>query len=647
MTTDPTARHSGSGTHPPGRVGTARIGVGRSGLLAAMLICTVPTATVLTGSVPAVATPAGCEDAPFAATATADLVKLTVLDLRRLGVQQTPLTDVQIAQARSSMSSTELIKAQSTARYASAELLGLHVPAGALDQVTAAQAAPPDHRSAQVVKPHAFDLGVLSAGTGMESAYARWQEGQGCGRATGTVSKASSSVLDATILPARSTLGVPAVASQNGLPDGSLAALPSNAAAQTSNEVLPMPNHGFGVGSTAGIGAAELVLFRGSKQEIRVRVLHPPTLRAVAGGSKERSSVRYDAPILEIVTPGGRTVRLDSPDEHYQLDLPASPDSLPSTSQPSTSLPSTSRLGGPASSGDAPVAAPDAAPDGATAASPVGPDAGAAQAGTAGTGSSPAHDPGPASTATGEVHRNGPPPGTTPSGTAAASSDAASSDAASSDAASSDAASTDAASSGAPAAESTPSDGTPSDDPTSTGAIARLLAGLAGQQTDPTPDSGTPGAAGAGATPDSREHLTAAKRPARAAGSRLAVRLSLGHLDSTITDRSVQAEATSLRLQVYAKGGYGQAATVADLGVGVLRAAASAPPQAVPPVQSNPGGQSPGGALPITGYNVTNVAGAGLLLLVLGRFLVLLGRRRLGTVGHYAESGWVAAHRRG
>jgi hypothetical protein len=113
------------------------------------------------------------------------------------------------------------------------------------------------------------------------------------------------------------------------------------------------------------------------------------------------------------------------------------------------------------------------------------------------------------------------------------------------------------------------------------------------------------------------------------------LRLSLGDGKSSISDAGVRASASSLRIQLLVAGASSaKSSAVLDLGLGMLSASASAPcpPSASPPPPPPPsagcgGPQCPG--LPVTGMPpVAYASGAGILLLVLGRFLLLLSRRR-------------------
>ncbi|BCJ72139.1 hypothetical protein CS0771_16830 [Catellatospora sp. IY07-71] len=143
------------------------------------------------------------------------------------------------------------------------------------------------------------------------------------------------------------------------------------------------------------------------------------------------------------------------------------------------------------------------------------------------------------------------------------------------------------------------------------------------------------------------------------------VKISIGELDKRVTDRGATAQAASLRVQLIGVNTTnGKRATVLDLGIGLLKASATAPvraaasptagPTARPsssPSPDGPGGGGgatpspasgndddddngcggPGCSLPRTGTSIALIAGTGVLLFVAGRFLLLLTRRRTAS----------------
>jgi hypothetical protein len=144
--------------------------------------------------------------------------------------------------------------------------------------------------------------------------------------------------------------------------------------------------------------------------------------------------------------------------------------------------------------------------------------------------------------------------------------------------------------------------------------------------------SGTPATAGGRAT---------------GSGRVVVLRLALGDLHKETSATGVHAKATALRVKLLVRtkwaghsDGYGGAddtdrAPLLDLGVCVLEAAAATP---LPPygggsgggtggAGGGPAGNPSGGSLPVTGDRVALVLGAGTVLLVAGRLLLVLARR--------------------
>jgi hypothetical protein len=141
----------------------------------------------------------------------------------------------------------------------------------------------------------------------------------------------------------------------------------------------------------------------------------------------------------------------------------------------------------------------------------------------------------------------------------------------------------------------------------------------------------------------------------------LILRLSGGEISKEITDTGVHAKAITLRLKVILARGEA-VNTLIDLCVGVLEVAATAPSAgtrgdrpdrgsggggyggdepdagAAPeePTAPEPGGGVAGGVvptgskLPLTGINITAIVGAAVVLLLAGRLLMVMTRRRTG-----------------
>ncbi|MGH3714500.1 MAG: hypothetical protein ACRDT4_13715 [Micromonosporaceae bacterium] len=193
----------------------------------------------------------------------------------------------------------------------------------------------------------------------------------------------------------------------------------------------------------------------------------------------------------------------------------------------------------------------------------------------------------------------------------------------------------------APAAPDAPASPDAPQDP-----VGDLLGGLTGK---PGNGSGTaPEAPAAPAAPEAPAGPAAPETPAdkpsaapeaaeESDSKALTLRLSIGHLESSISKREVTGGAASLRLQLLASApegsteagseAAGEQATIADVGLGLLSVRASAPPGGThPPTTPPPAGG--GGSLPTTGFNLMAVLATAAFLLVAGRFLMVLGRRR-------------------
>lgn len=502
---------------------------------AALGAALVVPAVFVTGPVAAAAPPAAaCAEAlPYGASASADLLRLGALDLRPLGLALGPVADVRIASTSAGMAANADAGANddtgtgtgpaaaAAARDVAADLLGLDVglarssgagdaagllPAAGLGHTTYQQ-APPSNPEPDRHPGHTVDLGLLRATLGGSSAHATWQEPMRCGAETGPAGVADAVGLAAAVLPA---------------PGGrALVALPDNLSSHAETELVGQAG-GVAARATASASLIDLRLFAGSDSEVAVKVISEPELEVTATGQADSSSVRYQAPLLEISGPGIGTERLDTPGAHLDLALPGSA-GVPELG----GLPV---LGG----GDDPVA-----------------DLLAELTDLSGLRSGPA----------------------------------------------------------------------PTERPLE-------LAGL----------PGLPGVTSTGRLPILGEVLSDASTPA-GVGELSVLRLSIGQLDQRIADESVSASAASLRLQLLAWRGdrlteRASASAVLDLGIGLLEAAATAPaPAAEPPVAGEPGeggggcGDCPGGRLPVTGpAAVWLLAGAGVLLAVMGRLLMLATR---------------------
>ncbi|GGN70232.1 hypothetical protein GCM10010112_36540 [Actinoplanes lobatus] len=122
--------------------------------------------------------------------------------------------------------------------------------------------------------------------------------------------------------------------------------------------------------------------------------------------------------------------------------------------------------------------------------------------------------------------------------------------------------------------------------------------------------------------------------PAPIGGSGLTLRVALGEVRQAASGDAIAARATAIRVTLVCDEdapGYGRSGVVADLGIGMLEAAAVAPEKG--PGQGNPGGTAGGegsgeAGLPITGPRVVFLFIAGAALVLGGLAAVFLTSRR-------------------
>jgi hypothetical protein len=136
--------------------------------------------------------------------------------------------------------------------------------------------------------------------------------------------------------------------------------------------------------------------------------------------------------------------------------------------------------------------------------------------------------------------------------------------------------------------------------------------------------SGSPSTGGAGGGAPLLENATAGKA---------VVRVSLGDVRQASKGNALAARATAIKVAVLrvsranrGRSGYGSSAVVADLGVGVLEAAAVAPEPGRRSVEA--GSPAAAGSLPVTGPRVAPMVITGVGLLAGGVCAFLMGARR-------------------
>jgi hypothetical protein len=266
------------------------------GLLAAV--------TPVAVAAPAEAAPEHSSPCPaqFGSTAASELLALRLLDLTPLGLPLPPVADLHVSTTRSGMAGGPPHSA-SEARYVQAALLGKAIPSGVL-AADAYQQAPPPHDHPTVVPSVGLNLPVLKVGTGGLTAHATIHDAGRCGPGSGPRSDTGASVGKVRVLPQygsdRALIG--------------LDALNTNTSAYVSGD----RGHPAATATATG-DLTKLQLFAGTPQAIGVNIVSQPALQVTASGHKH---VDYKAPVLEVKLPGQAPKRLSAPGAHLDVAVP-------------------------------------------------------------------------------------------------------------------------------------------------------------------------------------------------------------------------------------------------------------------------------------------------------------------------------------
>lgn len=102
---------------------------------------------------------------------------------------------------------------------------------------------------------------------------------------------------------------------------GSLVSLPNTLSARSVVRLVDIPgSQNKAVQSTSTMQVAAVKLLAGTPFEIQIRVVSQPTLQVTSTGDEQTSSVKYTAPVLEVVQGGRSLGRLDA--ANPKLDIP-------------------------------------------------------------------------------------------------------------------------------------------------------------------------------------------------------------------------------------------------------------------------------------------------------------------------------------
>lgn len=265
-------------------------------------------------SLPASAAQAPCPSPNVLAASGAELMRVSTLDVRSLGVDLPPLSDNRLSTSNSAVASMSATKARAVADLYQGDVpldkLGLPVTPG--KEVT--QTAPPHHSKPATGVVADRDLALVRTGAGELSAHARWPKHIGCGEGAGPITSTYSAITDAAVLPG----GL-----QPGSSSPSLLSIPKTAFTETGADIVNTNAGTSGIAARATAGLEDILLMAGTPAGSRIRVIDAPSLKVATDGTKKNASVDYTSPVLEITKPGGKKVRLDAPDKSVEFGLPS------------------------------------------------------------------------------------------------------------------------------------------------------------------------------------------------------------------------------------------------------------------------------------------------------------------------------------
>ncbi|HEY1177167.1 MAG TPA: hypothetical protein VGF17_13505, partial [Phytomonospora sp.] len=268
-------------------------------------------------ALPGASAEAACVTPNVLAASGAELMRLSTLDVRSLGVDLPPLSDNRLSTSGSAVASLSATKARATADLYQGDVplekLGLPVTPGK----EIVQTAPPHHNKPATGVVADRDLALVRTGAGELSAHAQWSRHLGCGEGAGPITSTYSAISDAAVLPGGLQLGGSSASSP------SLLAIPKTGFTETGADMVRTKAGTDGVAARATAGLEDLLLMAGTPASSRIRVIDEPSLRVVTDGTKRNASVSYDSPVLEITKPGGKKVRLDAPDKSVEYGLPS------------------------------------------------------------------------------------------------------------------------------------------------------------------------------------------------------------------------------------------------------------------------------------------------------------------------------------
>jgi hypothetical protein len=252
----------------------------------------------------------------YSTDSSAGLLRVAAIDGSPLAVRGR-LADVRVASSECSSDTNRPLKSFAESTHVSATIAGqrtVEVP-----RSTATQSAGPDHRQPLLSDAPALDLGLARVGLGRLRAHARWHAGLVHPSGPALLAESAGAIASLTLIPG---VGLPVPVPFLGT---SAASIRKTGYSQCRNSLVAVAGQEtLGVSSSARVSATTITLFGGTPQQHTVRVISPPSLTVVAAGTT-RSSVRYIAPIVEVVDAKGDTQRIDAPGQSIDIPLATVP----------------------------------------------------------------------------------------------------------------------------------------------------------------------------------------------------------------------------------------------------------------------------------------------------------------------------------
>jgi hypothetical protein len=270
---------------------------------------------------PAIAAPTPAAGSAFTAKGSATLARL---DVSAPANQLFPGGSgyLQLVNANNQVDSQADKASQAGASFIDADLNGQKPPA--LPKNSVSQFAPPDNAEAATSELFAFPDNPLIQGKLLPaSAHARWNDAIACPTAPVEITNSEATVAKLKALTTENAAKLPVnLPGASALPVGSgvtLLNLERLLSSQTKSGLVDVEGQdGLGVASEAAIDVADLTLFQGTPAVTRIQVVSQPKLTATAA---DKSTVKYEAPVLIITDPQGNTHRLDAPSKSVTIGM--------------------------------------------------------------------------------------------------------------------------------------------------------------------------------------------------------------------------------------------------------------------------------------------------------------------------------------